>query len=238
MKRLFLITLCISVYLSMCAQTYYYKLSNVVRNGVSSSNVNGGQFITFSDNICYESDKNGYTVGNGQLRHKSNDNGIAIYYGNSYWGSRSIFRFMNNKTELHVEATNGERWVYKRTSPPAGISTSSLIAAQSNGGESIDGSEYYPVSNVVPTPTISTTGGTSDSRRSTTNPGTTKSTPTRHDCPLCHGRGTIVRTSTIATYGKDTQRYCSTCGRSYWASSGHSHVTCSQCHGKGYFETQ
>ena len=77
---------------------------------------------------------------------------------------------------------------------------------------------------------------TSSGSRSTSTRSTTQ--PTRHTCPLCHGRGTIVRTSTIATYGKDTQRYCSTCGRNYWTSSGHSHVTCSQCHGKGYFETR
>ena len=218
----------------MFAQTYYYKLSNAVRNGVSSPKVSGGQFITFSDNICYESDKNGYTVGNGQLSFKSNDNGIAIYYGNSYWGSRTIFRFKNSKSELHVESSNGEQFIYKRMPAPAGVNTSSLIASQSNSGGSSTYSVggYYPTTPVVSTysaPTTSSGSGTATR---------TNTAPTRHTCPLCHGSGTIVRESTIATYGKDTQRYCSICGRSYWASSGHSHVTCSQCHGKGYFETR
>lgn len=55
-------------------------------------------------------------------------------------------------------------------------------------------------------------------------------------CSLCNGTGKIVRESSIATFGNDTQVYCSVCGRSYFRSTGHSHVTCPTCHGKGYVE--
>ncbi|MBR0046412.1 MAG: hypothetical protein IJP75_05955 [Bacteroidaceae bacterium] len=75
-------------------------------------------------------------------------------------------------------------------------------------------------------------GSSSGGSRSTTNSGTTTN---RHTCSLCHGTGKIVRESNVSTYGKDSRRYCSVCGRSYWASSGHSHITCTQCHGKGYY---
>ena len=81
-------------------------------------------------------------------------------------------------------------------------------------------------------------GSSSGGSRNTTNSGTTKSTPTRHTCPLCHGNKTIVRESGVPTYGMGDRRYCSTCGKTYWASSGHSHIPCTQCHGKGYFTTE
>lgn len=59
---------------------------------------------------------------------------------------------------------------------------------------------------------------------------------TWRECSHCHGKGTVVRDSYTATYGNDHQVYCSECGRSYYASSGHSHVTCPICHGdKGFW---
>lgn len=54
-----------------------------------------------------------------------------------------------------------------------------------------------------------------------------------HTCPLCKGSGMIVRGSHVATYGHDYKVYCSECNRYYSSSTGHSHVTCIQCHGSG-----
>lgn len=72
------------------------------------------------------------------------------------------------------------------------------------------------------------TGSTSSSSKSSS------STTTRHQCSLCHGSGSYIRESYVATYGLDSKKYCDICKSSYMASSGHSHVTCPQCHGKGY----
>lgn len=55
------------------------------------------------------------------------------------------------------------------------------------------------------------------------------------DCSLCHGKGTIIRDSSVPTYGNDSKVYCSQCGCYYWASSGHTHITCPTCHGKRGF---
>lgn len=63
----------------------------------------------------------------------------------------------------------------------------------------------------------------------------TSNSSSRHTCSLCHGSGTIVRESSVATYGNDSRVKCGTCGKYYWRSSGHSHITCTQCHGKGYY---
>lgn len=80
---------------------------------------------------------------------------------------------------------------------------------------------------------VYTNSATTSSSSSTTSTGSGSSS--NHQCPLCHGKGTIVHDSYTATYGSDYKKYCSTCGQSFMASTGHSHITCTQCHGKGYF---
>lgn len=58
----------------------------------------------------------------------------------------------------------------------------------------------------------------------------------RHTCPLCNGSGRISHDCYPATFGtQDYQVYCKECKRNYLKSTGHSHITCTQCHGKGYF---
>ena len=64
---------------------------------------------------------------------------------------------------------------------------------------------------------------------------TGSSSTSRRQCSLCHGTGRIVHENYTATYGYDRKMRCNECGKDYWASSGHSHITCTQCHGKGYF---
>lgn len=78
-------------------------------------------------------------------------------------------------------------------------------------------------------------GGSSGTRsRSTGSSGSTAKK--RKTCPLCHGKKRIVRESGVATYGNNSKVRCSECGGYFWRSTGHSHITCTQCHGKGYFE--
>ena len=60
----------------------------------------------------------------------------------------------------------------------------------------------------------------------------------RHQCSLCHGTGRIVRETPTGTFGTgDYKKKCDECGQYFYMSTGHSHVTCPQCHGKGYFTT-
>ena len=89
----------------------------------------------------------------------------------------------------------------------------------------------------VPYYSSSYVGGStySSSTSSSTSSSSSSSSSSRHECSLCNGSGMIIRESHVATFGLDSKKYCSTCGESYMASTGHSHVTCSQCHGKGYF---
>lgn len=80
---------------------------------------------------------------------------------------------------------------------------------------------------------VSSVGSSSSS--TSTNSSSSTASVSRHTCPLCNGKGTIIRESYTATYGCDQKTYCSVCGQSFWQSSGHRHITCTQCHGKGSF---
>lgn len=92
-----------------------------------------------------------------------------------------------------------------------------------SGGTAYAGTSSYGYSSTTP------------SSSSTTPSSTSSASSSSHTCPLCHGKGTIVRESYTSTFGNDQKKYCSTCGQSFWQSSGHSHITCTQCHGKGSF---
>ena len=98
----------------------------------------------------------------------------------------------------------------------------------------------YPISKGETTmPKYSNSGSGNGNYSSGSNTGNNnrhqRQESTRHQCTLCNGTGKIVRESSTATYGNDTKVYCSVCGRSYFRSTGHGHVTCPTCHGKGWY---
>lgn len=225
-------------------KTYYYKLTKKVHNNVPSTRVSGGQFITFMGEICYESNNKGIGVGHGTMTRSNilSTDKIVAYMGESYWGKEATYNFTRDLSILNVVIENGDVYLYKRMTAPAGVTTCSLIKPRTSGGR---GSGGVVVSTPPPSQTVigggsyngggtivgsSIGGGTSSQQQ--------RRQPVQHPCPLCHGNKTIVRESNVATYGNDTQRYCSTCGRNYWASSGHTHITCTQCGGKGYYTTE
>lgn len=239
-----LILLLIFLPLQMLGQkTYYYQLRKMVHNRVATTNVSGGQFITFSGGLCFESNKNGVGVGHGTMkrRDKYSTSGFVVYIGESYWGKDATFKFTNDLATLNVIAKNGDKFLYKRVTPPASVTTCSLIRKpSSSGGGGSSGGGVIPVQPINPIggggyyPGGGSTGGGSGR----TTDGSTQPQRERkwRDCSLCNGKGTIIRDSPTPAYGVDRQVYCSQCGRSYYASSGHSHITCPTCHGqKGFW---
>ena len=82
------------------------------------------------------------------------------------------------------------------------------------------------------------TGGSSSSsqRQNTTH---SRTQPTKHTCSLCNGQRRIVKDTYPSLYGQsDYQVKCNECGGYFMRSTGHTHITCPQCHGKGYFTTE
>ena len=82
------------------------------------------------------------------------------------------------------------------------------------------------------------TGGSSSSsqRQNTTH---ARTQPTKHTCSLCNGQRRIVKDTYLSLYGQSNyQVKCNECGGYFMRSTGHTHITCPQCHGKGYFTTE
>lgn len=211
----------------------YYKLTRKQQNGISDRNVSGGQFIAFSGSICFESNNKGLSIGNGTLKRNDNysNSQYTVYQGSSYWGNSTTFKFNADKSVLNVVLDNGDIYVYKRATPPAGQTTCSLIrksGSYSGGGGSYYNSGYTPSytpqqpSYQQPQQTPSGSG----------NPRQLIKEQVR--CNRCNGSGKMVHNSYPSMYGTtDNQVYCSICGRNYLRSTGHSHVTCTECHGTG-----
>ena len=83
---------------------------------------------------------------------------------------------------------------------------------------------------VAPVYTGSTVG---TSTSSSTYSGSSGTSSSGGSCPLCHGSGRIVKDFNVSTFGLDSKEKCSECGQWFMRSTGHRHVTCTQCHGTG-----
>lgn len=151
MTKTFFLLLFAIASISMSAQTYYYRQIAKVSNGIRSAGNNSGQFITFTKDGCYDSNKNGISVNNGFQNYKIYENGIYYYLGGSYWGSQCQYCFNAAKNRLNIIPDNetGIIYVYQRVNAPVGIKTCYYIKNNSNGGK------YYsssPSSVITPTP--------------------------------------------------------------------------------------
>lgn len=237
MNKICITTFFLLFVVNIYSQTYYYKLTKKIEANNVYTNTAGGQFITFLDNTCYESDKDGRNVGNGELTYSSYySKKLKIYLGTSYFGNNVKFKFTQDRNLLNVETSDGRIYVYKRQTPPSSVTTCSLIRKKTNSGSS--GGYVAPI---YPNNGYSggyTSGSTATNTTQGQNGGTGREQPMRYTCSLCNGKKRIVKDTYPPMYGmQDYQERCNECGGLFWRSTGHTHITCPQCHGKGYFTT-
>lgn len=235
------------------AQTYYYQFTKSIIKGKSDTNVSGGQFITFDGKKCFESDKYGNNVGNGTMSYDSEvstQTGLETFWGNCYWSKNGYMTFNADRSLMNIETNTGKIYVYKRATAPANVTTCSLIreTEQSNGGGDGGGvvivQQPYQQGGYGGSGTFNNggNGGYSDNSRRTG--GTTSRTErdkpqkTRHTCSFCNGTGKWERNDgSIPLYGGTNYKVrCNVCGYEHYRSTNHRHVTCPQCHGRGYKE--
>ena len=236
MKRellILLVTISISNFLS-AQSTAYYKLDKIVKDGVPNTNVSGGQFITFTDKCCYESDKDGFSVNHGRMNYRFTENGVKVYSGGSYWGSSSTFLFLTDFSALNVKVNDKETYVYKKASPPKNVTTCSLIRQKSSDL----GSEFVPINPVLPVNPqggyipVQQQSGSSTGSSSGNNSRTERQQPIRQPqkkwcrncggtgkCRICNGTGWVHR------LGIGHDGYCASCPN-------HS-GRCTSCNGRG-----
>lgn len=133
-KLYFSLLFCVLTFLSVSAQNvYYYRLTKSKVDGNVSSNVSGGQFICIYDGVCFDSDIRGNGIGNGQLNKKSSGKTV-VYFGESYYGKDSYYKFDASFNKLNIITANGNIFAYVKTAPPKGVTTSSLIKNTNIGG--------------------------------------------------------------------------------------------------------
>lgn len=227
---------------SVAQTTYYYRLTKKIQDGIEYTNTAGGQFITFEGDICYDSDKWGIKVGNGQLcLDKQHSTNSKTYIGNSYFGN-TVYRFKSDLSLLNIVVTKNLLYVYKRDNPPSDQITCSLIKSkQSNPQSQVSGGYvggYYPPINGGSYNTGNSNSSTQSVNSQSSSSSTTKNQPTRHTCSRCNGKGRIAIETHPPMFGQeDYKERCSECGGYFLHSWGHTHTSCPQCHGKGYFTT-
>lgn len=216
--------LCSSL-ISNAQNTFYYKLTKYQHNGVPTTNVSGGQFITFLNDICYESDKKGIGLGHGTLQLNKNysNEDYNLYMGSSYWGSSTTFKFKHDMSMLNVVTDDGDIYVYKRMSPPIDVTTSSLIRKPepSSGGCSAGGG-YTPSYPVQPYPQGGYAGSSGNSSSGGTNNYNSNSTSSKsriacNSCKYTNGKCSVCKGSGrqhSSAYGVSGTIRCTNCGGS------------------------
>lgn len=193
--------------------THYYKQIKVVTKDRKEQAGNGkGQFITFNDKGCYDSDNLGYTVNNGFLKLVKQTDERVYYSGNGYWGEVTYI-FTENYKRLNIITDDGNiTYVYVQDVAPEGVTTCELIKEEKKSDPV--NSVIIPI--VVPilnTPAI---------------------------CGICSGTGRCTNISCIS--GKITCSQCYGMGRRTYGSSletcvscnGIGYRLCTSCNGTGW----
>ena len=234
-KIITLLICSLSVNITMQAQTvYYYQLTKTKINDIVSTQNKGGQFIRIYDDFCFDCDKNGKGVNNGQL-HLKNKGEYITYFGESYFGKNSYYKFNQSFSNLNIITPKGDIYAYKRTTPPSGVTTCTLIKSKSSSSSSSGATSGY-----IPTPTYN--GGWNNTQPSSTYESTTptptprQKTKVRNKCPYCTN-GERIQHESVSTFGVDGPRvYCSICNKYFSYGTVHAHHKCNHCDGKGYTE--
>ena len=114
----------------MKGQVYFYKQEKIV--DTNSKNVQKGdltgQFVTFTEKGCYDSDIHGYSVNNGFLSYLFENTKYVTYQGDTFWGFAQ-YRVSLDKSRINVVLSD-KILVYVRTQSSSTQQTCTLIKQQ------------------------------------------------------------------------------------------------------------
>lgn len=239
MKRVYLISiiLMLTFRITGIAQTIrYYSLQKITQLNKVETKCSGGQFVNIREYVCFDSDKDGKSVGNGTLYiDKENTNASQIVYvGNSYHGN-ARYIFSKDFSILKVEINPHYIYEYRLSTPPKDVLTCSLIKKSNSSttpgyndsgfAQGYNNWDFGESSN-----NLNGTGNSSNSNTSTSQP------QRRFKCAYCKGGRIEKNDNAPASFGinRPKQR-CTECGKWYDPTVfNHYHVQCGHCGGTGY----
>lgn len=197
--------------LCVAQQTYYYRQSGKVENGIKNAGDQSGQFVTFSKKVCYDSDIDGLYAENGILEYVAQKGNIKSYRGDSFWGkARYLVSVDFNRINIHL--SDGTVYIYERENPKVGVTSSSKVKAKTQ--------------TIINPPVVVDVF---------VNPGTiSNNTKTQKViCSFCKGTGCnpLCDYPPEFTSKVETYQYCPICKKNKKV---HSHGTCPSCQGSGY----
>lgn len=205
---------------TLFSQTYnieYYQLKKVKLNGATST-ISGdyGIFTTRVKQICYDSRSDGSDNYMGNLKFEKQSNGLSYYKGKCYLDNNCYYIFNDSKGVLNISLSNGDVYVYHKTTPSSGRTNGIYYSpGNSNGGAYVE------------TP-VSSSGAGSSSNSSSSSGSTYKKTAHPKKCTRCLGNGVCSKCSGRGTYNNMSAGYtrCPSCGGT---------GKCTMCHGSGTY---
>lgn len=183
-----------------------YELKKQILNGETESKQGEWLFLAILEDVCYDSDKYGFTVNNGTLK-KNRNQSFTTYEGESYHGY-SCYRIKNDYSKLNViDVEKGIIYVYERNFPPANITTCSLIKGKT-GASNIEGHLIQYNSPI-------------QEKRVVTK---------RRRCSYCDGKGSVKKyAGTQANMDNDIIYRCLECKELMHTYDKHIHQKCPYC---------
>lgn len=226
-KLLAVFLLCSLSLLAYGKETLCYKLVE----SPESQKIGSIQFISFIGDQCYESDINGISVKNGTMKKNAyqTTHGNLVYIGQCFCGSGK-FGFNSDKSILTVISNNGRKYVFKKVSPPTGVTTCALIRERSPQMDNLN--ENYGLFNPV-YPGGSAAQNVSTERQNLNSQPQSQSI---RKCAYCNGTGQISKDDNApSNFGiNKPKQQCPICGKWYNPNVfTHYHQRCSHCGGTG-----
>ena len=192
-------------------KTYYYEMeASIDAEGKRSEKSGDGQFYTFTEQCCYESDKNGNSEEVGVAKFINYANNIYVYRGKGYYGEAD-YLVTDNYEMLNIKTAGGTIYVLKRKNAPNSFIASEHRRIKTELENILTGGAIY----LINPPNTSTIDNNTNSNVHLPCAGCGGS----GYCSMCHGKGWYKNIYNGNIYD------CPSCGGS---------GRCRVCHGKGH----
>lgn len=193
-------------------KTFYYEVVASIDTEENRSPKSGdGQYYTFTEQSCYESDKNGISEELGVAKFINYANNIYVYRGKGYYGEAD-YCVTDNYETMNIKTAGGTIYVLKRKKAPDSFIASEHKKNKTEIENILKGSIAHPISQ----PIISTND---NGETSTTAHRPCAGCGGSGFCSMCHGKGSYKNMYDGKIYD------CTSCGGS---------GRCRVCHGKGH----